>query len=231
MRIAAPALLALLLVAHTAAGQPPSAILFDRTVARYTAPEMGGETHPRFVFGRTLAFEARLEVMARGGAEAPEGYSERDVRTALDHHIAEEILAALATKLLADSPPDKRPSAQDLEAVRQKVVAATLESLGGRERVDSAARLERIDRAEVDALLERGAMAAWYLDRALTPLLHPSDDQLRDVYRTAEHPYRGRPFDVVREALDRWFVLERLRVAESGFLQSARSRLRVVVTP
>ena len=28
-----------------------------------------------------------------------------------------------------------------------------------------------------------GAFAAWYLDRAVTPLLHPSDEQLRDVYR------------------------------------------------
>jgi hypothetical protein len=222
---------AALSISSAAGAQPPAAILFDRTVARYTTPEMGGETHPRFVFGRTLAFEARLEVMARGGPDAGEGYSERDVRAALDHHIAEEILASLAAKLVADSPADKRPSAQDLDAVRQKVVAATLESLGGRDGVDTAAHLERIDRAEVDALLERGAMAAWYLDRAVTPLLHPSDDQLRDVYRTAEHPYRGRPYDVIHDALDRWFVLERLRVAESGFLQSARSRLRVVMTP
>ncbi len=178
-----------------------------------------------------LAFEARLEVLSQG--EAGDAYGERDVRAALDHHIAEEMLALLADKLVADSPADKRPSAQDLDAVRQAIVTATLESLGGRGRIDQVARAESVDAVEVNVLLERSAMAAWYLDRAVIPLLlHPGDDQLRDVYRTSDHPYRGQPSKIcVRPQLERWFVLQRVRVAESGFLQAARSRLRIVVTP
>jgi hypothetical protein len=203
----------------------------DRTVARYSAPELGDVAHPRFVLERTLAFEARLEVIAQVGAGIGDGYSERDARAALDRLIAEEMLATLAARFVADAPADKRPSAQELDAVRQAIITATLESLGGRETIDQAARAEQIDVFEVNALLERSAMAAWYLDRAVTPLLHPGEEQLRDVYRTAEHPYRGRPFDQVRAPLERWFVLERVHVAESAFLQAARSRLRIVVTP
>jgi hypothetical protein len=201
----------------------------DRTVVRYYAPETGDTAHPRFVFERMLAFEARLEVLSQG--ESGDRVGEREVRGALDHHIAEEMLALLADKLVADSPADKRPSIAELDAVRQEVVTATLEQLGGRPNIDRAARAEGIDAVEVDAMLERSAMAAWYLDRAVAPILHPTEDQLRDVYRTAEHPYRGRTFEVVRPQLERWFVLQRFRVAEGGFLQAARSRLRVVVTP
>ena len=211
---------------------PPAAPAraFDRTVVRYYAPEMGDTAHPHFVYERVLAFEARLEVMAQGAPETGE-YAERNVRAALDHHLAEEMLSLLADKLVSDSPADKRPTSTELDAVRQTIVTGTIEALGGRDGIDRAARLEGIDALEVDAMLERSAMAAWYLDRAVTPILHPSDDQLRDVFRTSEHPYRGQPYERVRPQLERWFVLERLHVAEGGFLQAARSRLRVVVTP
>jgi hypothetical protein len=72
-------------------------------------------------------------------------------------------------------------------------------------------------------------MAAWYIDRAVTPILHPGEDQLREVYRTSAHPYRGQPLEQIRRALERWFVVERVRVAESAFLQSARARVKVIV--
>lgn len=82
----------------------------------------------------------------------------------------------------------------------------------------------------MDALVHRAALAVWYLDHAVTPILHPSDEQLRDVFRTSANPYRGQTFENVREALARWFVLERVRVTESAFLQSARSRVKIVMT-
>jgi len=90
---------------------------------------------------------------------------------------------------------------------------------------------EGIDEAEVDALVRRRVRAAWYVDRTLTPLLRPTEEQLREVFRTSAHPFKNRPFDQVRAALERWFVEERLRVAEMSFLQSARARVRVVVVP
>jgi hypothetical protein len=221
--------IAALLLASPATAQTTPQVLVDRVAVRFSAPETGGASHPRFVLQRTLAFEARLEAIA-GGQGAGEGYQERDVHAALEHDMAEQILAALADKLVAESPAERRPGPDEIPRIGRELGEALLERLGGRARVDEAASAEQVDAAEVDALLQRAGLAAWYLDRAASPLLHPSDEQLRDVYRTWTHPYRGRPYEQVRDALARWFVVERLRVAEAAFLQSARARVRITVT-
>jgi hypothetical protein len=224
----------LLASAFTLAVQTASAqsapIAIDRTVVRFYAAETGGTAYPRYIFERTLAFEARLEALAAATQGIGEAYQEHDVRAALEHHVAEEILATLADRLIADSPPSRRPSAQELALVEQDLAAAMFERLGGRARVDEAARAEQLDAQEVDAIFQRGALAAWYVDRAITPILHPSEEQLRDVYRTSAHPYRGRPLEQVRAALERWFGVERARVAEGAFLQAARSRVKIIAT-
>jgi hypothetical protein len=216
--------------ALTARAAPATHTLMDRTAVRFYAPETGGTAYPRFILERTLAFEARLAAMADEPEGIGDSYDERDVRDALEHHVAEEILSSLADKLIADSAPDKRPSASDLAAVEAGVGSAFVERMGGRERIDQAAHAEQIDRTEVDAILRRGALAAWYIDRAVSPLLHPSEEQLRDVFRSSAHPYRGQVFEQVRAALARWFVSERVRVTENAFLQAARSRVRIIVT-
>jgi hypothetical protein len=219
----------LLLVVRPAAAEAVPHLVVDRAVVRFFAPETGGTARPRFVLERSLALEARLEAMAESGGTG-EGYKDRNLRAALEHDVAEQILATLAEKLIAESPPGKRPGLGEVPRVEAELGPALLERLGGRERVDDAARSEQLEPAEVDALLHRAALAAWYLDRAVTPLLHPSDEQLRDVYRTSAHPYRGQPYEQAREALARWFVVERVRLAEGAFLQSARSRVRIIVT-
>jgi hypothetical protein len=220
-------MLALLAPRRASAETAPHAVV-DRAVVRFIAPETGGAAHPGFVLERTLALEARLEAMAESGGIG-DGYRERDVRAALEHDVAEQMLASLADKLIADSPAEKRPGLSEVPRVEQQLGPALLERLGGRARVDEAAQAEQTDAAEVDALLHRAALAAWYLDRAVTPILHPSDEQLRDVFRTSAHPYRGQTYEQAREALSRWFVVERVRVAESAFLQSARSRVRIII--
>ena len=220
----------LLTLPRVAWGETAAQAFIDRAAVRFFAPETGGADHPRFVTERTLAFEARLEAMADNPAGIGDGYQERDVRNALEHDIAEQVLASLGQKLIDDSPADKRPAQSDIDAAGRLISAAQVERLGGRARVLAAAAAEQLDPSEVDVLLSRSAFAAWYLDRVVTPLLHPSDEQLRDVYRTSPHPYRGKPFEAVRSALERWFVIDRVRVAESAFLQAARAHLKVVVT-
>jgi hypothetical protein len=226
--------IALLVAAFALPTQAASAqsgpIAVDRTVVRFYAAETGGTAYPRYIFERTLAFEARLEALAATTQGIGEGYQEHEVRAALEHHVAEEILATLADRLIADSPPSRRPTADELTRVQQDLTAAMIERLGGRARVDEAARVEQLDAEEVDGIFRRGALAAWYVDRAITPILHPSEEQLRDVYRTSAHPYRGRPLEEVRAALERWFGVERARVAEGTFLQAARSRVKIIAT-
>jgi hypothetical protein len=228
-RVAALLVPVLALVGRAAAAQTPPQMVVDRAVVRFLSPETGGTAHPRFVLERTLALEARLEAMAENGGIG-EGYQDRDVRAAMEHDVAEQMLASLAEKLIADSPAEKRPGLGEIPRVEAQLGPALVERLGGRARVDEAAQAEHIDAPEVEALVHRAALAAWYLDRAVTPILHPSDEQLRDVYRTSAHPYRAQPYEQAREALGRWFVIERVRVAESAFLQSARSRVRIIVT-
>jgi len=208
----------------------PAPVVVDRAAARFYAPETGGTAQPRFVSERTLSFEARLAAMAETPDGLGEGYRERHVRQALDHHVAETMLASLAFKLIAGSSPAKRPTDAALLRVEQDLSAAFVERLGGRPRVDAAAAAEQLDTTEVDAIMSRQALAAWYIDRAMTPTLEPTDEQLREVFRTSAHPFRGQPFEKVRSALQRWFVVERVRVAETAFLQAARSRVVIVVT-
>lgn len=208
----------------------PAHVVVDRAVARFYAPETGGTAHPRFVDQRVLAFEARLESMAERPEGDGDGYQERHVRAALDHHVGEEMLASLALKLITGSPPTRRPSDAELARVQNELGAALFERLGGRAQVEAAAAAEQLEPFEVDAILRRQALAAWYLDRAVSPMLQPTEEQLREVFRTSAHPFRGRPFDEVHGLLARWFVVERIRVAETAFYQGARTRVVVVVT-
>lgn len=202
----------------------------ERTVARFSAPEIGGAAHPHFVEERTLAFEARLEVMAEKGEGIGEAYQERHVRDALERHIGEELLASLANKLIAESPPGRKPTEADLAQIEQDLALAELDQLGGRAHIEAAAAAEQLDLSAADAFFQRQAMAAWYLDRAVTPLLQPSEEHLREVFRSSAHPFRGQPFDQARPALRRWLIAERLRAAESAFFQAARAHVRIIVS-
>jgi hypothetical protein len=210
------------LAAH--ADPPPAAphATIDRVAVRYYAPETGGSSRPRFLSERTLAFEARVEALAEQAAPGSV-YEDRFVRAALDRHVAEDMLSALAVQ--SGLAQDYVPSLAD------EVRTGLAERVGGKDALAAAMRQEGIDDAELDALVRRRVRAAWYVDRAITAILHPTEEQLREVFRTGGHPFRNRPFDDVRAGLERWFVEERLRAAETTFLQEARARVRVIVVP
>jgi hypothetical protein len=212
------------------AGETSGSVCVDRVAATIYAPEMGGVAHPHFVFERLLAFEARVVALLDRGDAGTASIEERDVREAFDHFVAGEVLSVLATKLQGDSWGEERADAAQLEETVRYVTEAATERAGGRARLDDAARIEHVESSEVDALLRREGLSAFYLDRAVTPILHPADEQLREAYRTSAHPFRGRPFEEVRDALSRWLLVGRLRAAETAFLQAARSRIRVVIS-
>jgi len=223
-------LLALTLWAPSAQAQPsPARAIVDRAVVRFYAPEVGGTAQPRFVSERTLAFEARLEAIADRPDGLGDGYDEHQIRSALDHHVTEEMLVSLAHKLIEGSLPGQRPSQADLAQVQQDLSAALFDKLGGQARVEAAARAELLDAPEVEAMLRRRALAAWYIHRAIAPILQPTEEQLREIFRTGAHPYRGQDFEQARAGLRRWFIIERVRATESSYLQAVRSRVRIVV--
>ena len=206
-----------------------AAAVVDRVVVRYYALETGSSLRPRFITERMLGFEARLEAAAEGeAAEGPElsaagegSYPERYVRAALEHHIAEELLASL--QIQTGVEPALLPK------LAKAAKEALLERVGGETQLRAAAESEGIDATEIDALLRRNARAAYYLDHEVSPILNPSEEQLREVFRTSAHPFKGKKFEAVHDDLERWFVAERLRVAEAAYLQTSRNRVKIVM--
>src|SRR5882724_8181806 len=102
----------------------------DRAVVRFAAPETGGARHPRFVFERQLAFEARLEALsdADRGALGDAPYRDRHVTAALDRHIAETILGTLRI--------EPEPTSAELEHQSQAAHRMLSDRAGGEEALD-----------------------------------------------------------------------------------------------
>ncbi len=195
----------------------------DSVAVRFYAPETGGPARPLFVTERVLAFEARIEALTESFHDAHPGsapYLERHARAALEHHVAEEMLSRL--------PLEHAPPAAELEKMIAEVGQALITRIGGTATMALAAEAEGIAPIEIDAMLRRQARAAIYIDRSISPILKPSDDQLREVYRTAAHPYRSLSFAEAHVDLERWFVAERIRVAELAYLQTARTRVKII---
>jgi hypothetical protein len=198
-------------------------VVLDRAVVRFTAPETGGVRAPRFVLERELAFEARLEALAdpthRLRNDAP--FRERHVRSALERHIAETLLASLRI--------DPEPSAAQLSRLTTTARLVLVQRVGGAAALADAARAEGIGEREILRILRRQARASLYLDRMVTPMLKPSDTELRSLHRTTETPFRDRPFNEVAPELRRWYVARRLASAVTAFYRNARSRLSIVI--
>lgn len=220
--LALGAVLFVLALAGSGTAEPKAV---DRAVVRFQAPETGGARHPRFVFERELAFEARLEALSGSDSDrallgdAP--YRERHVTAALDRHIAETILGALRIE------PEPTP----LELAHQTELAHRMLSdhVGGEEALDRARRAEGISERELGRLLLQKARASLYLDRMVTPMLEPSQAELRSLYKSSSTPFRDAPFDVIRPALLRWYVSRRLNSALASFYENARSRVDVTI--
>jgi hypothetical protein len=213
---------ALAMAAWSASAGPVHAAVVDRAVVRFDAPETGGVATPRFIFERELAFEARLEALTDSDrTERAAPYLDRHVRSAMERHVAEELLAHLAM--------DPEPSAVEQEQRKVGAREMLAARVGGEEQLLSAARAEGIELSDLDALVAREARASLYLDRMVAPMLQPSDAELREVHRSGANPFRGQRFDDVTAALRRWYVSERLATALGAFFQNAAARVHLTV--
>jgi hypothetical protein len=201
-----------------------ASIRIDRAMIRFESNELGGSSRPRFIFERVLVFEARLEALfeeQRGIPRHPNGYHERDIRSALERHVTEEILVNLPIY-----------PALSTDEVRRRFIATLVslqQGVGGRKNLLDAAYAEGLEMEEVNAFIERRARASLYLDRMVAPMLNPSDATLREVLRTESTPFRDHRFEDVAQDLRQWYVADRLRTALAAFFRSARARIRIVV--
>lgn len=195
-------------------------ILIDRTVVRFSAPELGGTRSPRFVSARLLALEARIEALGDPDHTPGDAFRERHVSAALERHIAETLLAGLHI--------EPEPKAEELRAQTDAARRLVEERVGGAAALDEAARAEGIGRRELSELFQRQARASLYLDRMVAPMLSPSDAELRALFRNERTPFRDAPFETVLPGLRRWYVSTRLQAALSAYYQNARTRLEIV---
>lgn len=196
---------------------PAHAEIVDRVVVRLISPETGGAAHPRFFTEREVAFFTRVEATIEL-SESGE-YQERYVRAAVDRLVARSMLASLLVQRGVE-PPELRRQAEDARAELET-------RLGGPQLLADALKKEHLDDDELLSFLEDEVRAAFYVDRAISPILAVTEDSLRETFRSALHPFRGAKFDEVRPRLKRWLVTERLRAAELEFLQGARARIKV----
>lgn len=221
MAALATGVLAFVQVAHA---QPPSdsasrATIPDRVAVRFVAPETGGSARPRFLTERELAFFARMEGMIEQVAIEADVYPERYVRSATDRLVARAMLAALYIHGGVEPP--------DLPRLTLEQRAELADRVGGNAVLEEAMEREGITEAELITFLRDQVRAAHYVDRAVTPILPVTEDQLRETFRATLHPFRGGKYEDVKPKLRRWLVTERLRAVELEFLQSARTRIRI----
>ena len=214
--------------AHRAQGREA---VVDRVAVRYWSPETGGPAQPRFFDDRSLAFEARLAAMAERPEGLGAGYQERHVRDGAGPRDrggdAGQPRAQAPRRAAAGQAADRGPA----RAHPERAWSRPRSSASGVARASTRPRRPRGSTPPTWTPSCGGqALAAWYIDRAVTPVLEPSDEQLREVFRTSAHPFRGQAFDSVRTQFAQWLVADLVRAAEGAFLQAARSRVKVVVT-
>jgi len=214
-------LLSVLVLGLVAAGPAQAEpLLVDRTVVRFSAPELGGPRSPRFISARGLALEARLEALADPDRTPGVPYRERHLSAALERHVAETLLANLRI--------EPEPTADELRTQTDAARRLAEERAGGPDLLATAARAEGIGQRELVELFQRQARASLYLDRMVAPMLAPSDAELRVLFRNERTPFRDAPFETVLPGLRRWYVSTRLQAALAAYYQNARSRLHVV---
>jgi hypothetical protein len=194
-------------------------VMLDRIVARWSTPETGGVQKPRYVFARELAFEARLEAIA--GLRDDAHLSDRQIRAALDRHIAETMLASL--------PIVPAPTPKEV-AVRAELARRMLEQrVHGAQRLVAAAAAEAIGSDELDVLFRRQARASLYLDRMMAPMLEPTEAELRDVWRSHATPFGKQPYEQIADPLKRWYVAQRVARALEAYYLTARARVTLLL--
>jgi hypothetical protein len=201
-------------------GPPPSGPrTADRVAVRAVAPETGGAARPRFLSEREVALFARLEALIEGAPVEGDVYPERYARVAVERLVVRGMLASLLVQRGSEPP--------DLLRLALEARAELADRIGGSAVLDEALRREGLEAAELDAFLRDHVRAAYYIDRAITPIFPVTEDALREAFRATQHPFRALRFEDARVRLRRWLVTERMRSAELEFLQSARARIKI----
>jgi hypothetical protein len=198
-------------------------VLADRAVVVFTAPELGGNAYPRFIWQRELAFLARIEALGDSSFQptSSEPFLDRHVRAALERAVAEMMLESLDI--------DPTPTADELKRRAVGARLVVIERVGSPAALTEAATHEGIADVELWRIFQRQARASLYLDRMVTPMLEPSTAELRSLHQGTATPFSNRPFEEVQNGLRRWYIGQRLAGVLAAFYETARGRIHLQV--
>lgn len=193
--------------------------LVDRVAVRYTTPETGGATRVRVLTERELVFLGHIEAVLEG-IEDPS--SERTIRAAAERAMADDMLSSLLVRRGAEP--------MELERIGKELREELCLRLSGCAELGKWLRAAGLTETELREMLLVKGRALFYIHRFVSPVMRPSEEELREAFRTTPSPYRDARFEDVRAAFARYLVFERLRLAEVEFFQAARNRVRVAFT-
>lgn len=198
-------------------------VLADRAVVVFTAPELGGNAYPRFVWQRELAFLARIEALGDSSFQPTSGepFLDRHVRAALERAVAEMMLESFDI--------DPNPTADELKRRAVGARLVVIERVGSPAALSEAAAQEGIADVELWRIFQRQARASLYLDRMVTPMLEPSAAELRSLHQGTATPFSNRPFEEVQTGLRRWYIGQRLAGVLAAFYETARGRIHLQI--
>lgn len=225
--------------AHAGTAEGVAEIAVDQVAVRYSAPELGGASHPRFITLRELTFFARIEALGTDGAVATD-FLARYGKPAYERLIAEDLLATVegqADATTAAAAPTGRPLDSGLrEATRSaaqiaRAVASArgelVRRIGDEKQLQAALAADGISNDEFDARMRRRALALLYMDRNVTPLREPQEDDLLRAFRGGAHPFRNEKWETARAKFIPYFIDDRFRQAANEYLQAARTRVKI----
>jgi hypothetical protein len=226
-----------LLSAGSAAADGPTTVAeipVDQVAVRYSAPELGGSAHPRFITLRELTFFARIEALGTDGAVATD-FVARYGKSAYERLVAEDLLASVeaqAQPAEALRPADigLREATRNAAQIARMVASARGElvrRIGDEKQLQAALAADGISADEFDVRMRRRALALLYLDRNVTPLREPQEDELLRAFRGGAHPFRNEKWETARAKFIPYFVDDRFHQAANEYLQAARTRVKI----
>jgi hypothetical protein len=161
---------------------------------------------------------ARIALSGRSEALPTGTIAEGLLAATLDEIVGEVLIEREADRLRASSPADS-----DVARERGRIE----EEAGGVERMQALLRAIGARGEEIDAIARRRAYVSAFLRANLEGATVVSDAQVERIYESEEHPFVGRPLEVVREPLRIWISQQALRRDVRRWIEVLRSRTTV----
>ncbi len=171
-----------------------------------------------------VELRARLSLLRAAGESAALGPLSADLLRATQQELLGEALIASEAARLSLAVPTRERRMREHERL---VVGA-----GGRELVLGVLARLGVTASELDAIALRRAVVSDFLDANLVGTMELTPSEVERAYKTADHPYRDRPFSEVREALHSFLAQRSLEQAVGRWVEGLKERVphRVLVT-